>query len=59
MVDFWTFLQFYIQNAFNFFDSDGDGVITTKELGCIMRTLNKNPTEAEIQDMICEVDANC
>jgi len=32
--------------------------ITTKELGTVMRSLGQNPTEAELADMIAEVDAN-
>ncbi|OIV95493.1 hypothetical protein TanjilG_26756 [Lupinus angustifolius] len=46
------------KEAFSLFDKDGDGYITTKELGTIMRTLGQNPTEAELQDMINEVDAD-
>lgn len=37
---------------------DGDGTITTKELGTVMRSLGQNPTETELQDMINEVDAD-
>jgi hypothetical protein len=34
---------------------DGDGTITSKELGTVMRSLGQNPTEAELQDMVNEV----
>ena len=40
------------------FDKDGDGNITTKELGTVMRSLGQNPTEQELVDMINEVDTN-
>ena len=46
------------KEAFSLFDKDGDGVITTKELGTVMRSLGQNPTEAELADMINEVDAD-
>ncbi len=44
------------KEAFALFDKDGDGTITTKELGTVMRSLGQNPTEAELQDMVNEVD---
>ncbi|ODV89357.1 hypothetical protein CANCADRAFT_3985 [Tortispora caseinolytica NRRL Y-17796] len=44
------------KEAFALFDKDGDGHITTAELGVVMRSLGQTPTEADLQDMINEVD---
>merc|ERR1711971_334485 len=46
------------KEAFSLFDKDGDGTITTKELGTVMRSLGQNPTEAELMDMIQEIGAD-
>ena len=37
------------QDAFCTFDTDHDGVISSKELGAVMRQIGQNPTEAELQ----------
>ena len=39
-----------LKETFSLFDKDGDGTITTKELGIVIRSIGKNPTEAELQD---------
>ena len=46
------------KEAFSLFDRDGDGTITTKELGTVMRSLGQNPKEEELNDMINEVDCD-
>jgi len=46
------------QDAFTHFDTDNDGIITTKKLGPLLRFCGENPSEAEIQDMVNEVDCD-
>ncbi|KAL0481091.1 calmodulin [Acrasis kona] len=46
------------KEAFSLFDKDGDGTISTKELGTVMRALGQNPTETELADMVRDVDTN-
>lgn len=44
------------KEAFSVFDKNGRGLISTKELGVVLRSLGQNPTEAELTDLIAEVD---
>ena len=44
------------QDAFNKFDSSGEGSIDTHQLRKVLRFIGQNPTEAELQDMVNEVD---
>ncbi|KAJ6324125.1 hypothetical protein OIU76_011426 [Salix suchowensis] len=46
------------REAFCLFDKDGDGCITVEELATVIRSLDQNPTEEELQDMISEVDSD-
>ena len=47
-----------LKESFSLFDNDSDGAITTKELLPVLRSLGLNPTEAEMQDLINEVDTD-
>ena len=42
--------------AFTVFDEDGDGTISTQELGNVMKSLGQELTEEEIKAMINEID---
>ena len=44
------------REAFQAFDKDGNGSITVRELGTVMRSLGQNLSEAEIKEMIDIVD---
>ena len=46
------------KEAFSLFDKNGDGQISSTEMGTVMRVLGQNPTEAELQDMINEIDTD-
>ncbi|GMI95956.1 calmodulin 8, calmodulin-like 8 [Hibiscus trionum] len=46
------------REAFNFFDKDGDGCITVEELATVIRSVDQNPSEEELRDMMNEVDAD-
>ena len=47
-----------LQEAFRLFDQDGDGIVSSKDIGCVMRSLGMATTEAELQEMINEVDTD-
>jgi calmodulin len=44
------------RDAFGIFDKDGDGQITAAELGIVLQSLGQNPSEAELQEMVNEID---
>jgi calmodulin len=44
--------------AFSVFDADGDGTISTEELGNVMKSLGQNLTHEEVQTMITEIDTD-
>ena len=44
------------KDAFEMFDKNKDGKITIIELANVMRSLNLDPTEEELKEMIDEVD---
>ena len=46
------------RKAFSVYEKEDEGKISKKDLGILMRSLGQNPTEAELQDMINEVDAD-
>ena len=45
-----------LKQAFSIFDKNGDGTISTKELGVVIRSLGFSPTDREIQEIIMEFD---
>ncbi|KAL7010711.1 hypothetical protein ACKWTF_016848 [Chironomus riparius] len=47
-----------LKSSFAIYDLDGDGKITMRELGSVMRALGHNPTEAEILTIINSVDTD-
>lgn len=47
-----------LQEAFNEFDKDGSGTITTKELLPVLRSIGQNPSEDEILSLVIEYDVN-
>ena len=45
-----------LKEAFQLFDRDGDGTISTDELGIVLRSIGQNQSDAAITEMIAEVD---
>ena len=45
-----------MREIFNFFDKNKSGAIATKEIGNLYRSLGLAPTDAEINDIIDELD---
>jgi len=50
--------QAEFKEAFDEFDKDGSGTISTKELLLVMRSMGQNPTEDEILELVMESDMN-
>ncbi|PKI44789.1 calmodulin-like protein 8 [Punica granatum] len=46
------------REVFYLLDKDGDGCITVEELATALRSLEQNPTEEELRNMIGEVDVD-
>lgn len=44
------------RKSFKLFDKNGDGEIDVKELTQLMRAIGQNPSSAEVEEMIHEVD---
>ena len=44
------------KEAFSLFDKDADGFVETNALGTIIRGLNMNPSETEVEEMKKDVD---
>merc|ERR1712179_429059 len=46
------------QAAFSKFDEAQTGLVSTKELGNVLRVLGINPTKEELQDLTIQIDPN-
>lgn len=47
-----------LKQAFDMFDKNNDGKISSEELGCVLRTLGHNHSQKEVEEMIKNVDTN-
>ena len=50
------FFSSELREAFRLFDKDGDGSISTDELGTVMRNLGQFPNADELNMMLKEID---
>ena len=56
MLNFCCYLVTELREAFSLFDRDGDGTITTDELGVVMENLGIKTNQQDLHEMIQEVD---
>ncbi|ELT92862.1 hypothetical protein CAPTEDRAFT_169349 [Capitella teleta] len=47
-----------VQEVFSLFDKDGDGNILPKEAGAVLRSLGYNPSQAEIDKIVDDFEAD-
>ena len=47
-----------MKQAFDLFDKNHDGRISSDELGMVLRTLGHNYSQAEVEEMIKTADTN-
>uniref|UniRef100_A0A1I8HAL4 Calmodulin n=1 Tax=Macrostomum lignano TaxID=282301 RepID=A0A1I8HAL4_9PLAT len=47
-----------IRESFALFDKNDDGIISTEEIGEVMRSLGQTPSPSELQEMVRQVDIN-
>lgn len=55
---FTTHLSLEFREAFELFDKDGSGYINSRELLTVMRAFKQDPTKAEVQHLMQELDTN-
>lgn len=47
-----------LKEAFDFFDKDGNGAISTDEIGSVLKTLGLEIKEQELEDIMADLDEN-